>query len=97
MDKTVQIEDTAKIVAARAHYHCEACGRQTPLTAGQLAHRVPQTERYLKLYGPERIHHPLNLAWTCSLECNGRMDLRHRPLQLRDKLMEIDWALGRIV
>ena len=69
------IDDTRLTVAARARYHCEVCGKPTPLGRGQMAHRIPQRKRNLKKYGKAVIHHPRNLAWTCGLECNAAVSL----------------------
>jgi hypothetical protein len=57
-----------------ALYLCEHCGRSvnrygTP----QLAHRIAKTKANIKRYGESIIHHKLNLAPTCSLECNSAM------------------------
>lgn len=50
---------------------CEVCGKLMSLADCQLAHRVPKTKYNLKAYGPEVIHHELNLACVCSLRCNS--------------------------
>ena len=50
---------------------CEVCGKPLHLSNLQIAHRVPQYKSYLKQYGKEVIHHPLNLATVCSLACNS--------------------------
>lgn len=61
---------------------CEFC--DTILTIGnlQLGHRIPQTKGNLKKYGKAIIHHPLNLAGTCSLRCNGRASIRNHPVEI---------------
>jgi hypothetical protein len=75
MSKQTDIDDTRQQVATRAAYRCEVCGKPTPWGRGQLAHRIPQRKRNLKKYGKRIIHHPRNLAWTCSLECNAAVSL----------------------
>ena len=50
---------------------CEVCGKQLTLDTCQLAHRIPKTKYNLKTYGAKVIHHDLNLAVVCSLQCNS--------------------------
>ena len=41
----------------------------------QLAHRIPQRKHLLAKYGEAIIHHPMNMASTCSLECNASVSI----------------------
>lgn len=58
----------------------------------QLAHRIGQG--YISVYGEKIIHHPLNLALVCSLECNGKVNLHNRPEEKKALLEEILSDLG---
>lgn len=91
--KQQQIDDTRQIVAHRAGYRCEVCGKPTPLTDGQMAHRIPQRKHNLRLYGAAVIHHPLNIAWTCSLECNGKVSLGEHRWHIQALASEIIGAI----
>lgn len=54
---------------------CVICGKYlTPMTT-QLAHRIPQTDNNIKIYGKKIIHHEKNLRAVCSLECNKAVDI----------------------
>ena len=66
--KDLEVYETKSQVFERDGWKCHYCGKPAPL---QLAHRIPQTKRNLKKYGPEVIHHPLNLITTCD-ECNDK-------------------------
>jgi hypothetical protein len=70
---------------------CEVCGKQLHLGNLQLAHRIPKTKGYLKQYGKEVIHHPLNLATVCSLECNSRvlLDPKTHPIEAKELIERI--------
>jgi len=57
---------------------CEICGKP----ATQLAHRIPQTKTMLRLYGPEVIHHDLNLAAVCGLKHNAAVSIKNRPVRI---------------
>ena len=68
--------DMIERIYSRDGYRCQSCGASvykngTP----QLAHRVPQRKHVIERYGHAAIHHPLNLAAACCLECNGRLQL----------------------
>jgi len=79
------IDDTRELVYARAGYRCEVCNAPLSLVAHpQLAHRIPQKTRYLVRYGKAIIHHPDNLAATCSLVCNKKVDIGGQPLAVAE-------------
>ena len=68
--------ETHDTVMRRDRYTCQSChGSARRHGTEQLAHRVPKTAANIEKYGRESIHHPLNLAAACSLECNGRLQL----------------------
>ena len=54
---------------------CEVCGR--PLNEGQPqgAHRIGNTKANRAKYGDFVIDHRLNMGMTCSLKCNGKLDI----------------------
>ena len=54
---------------------CELCGR--PLNEGQPqgAHRIGNTKANRAKYGNLVIDHSLNIGMTCSLKCNGKLDI----------------------
>ena len=58
---------------------CEVCGR--PLRDGQPqgAHRIGNTKANRAKYGDLVIDHPLNIGYTCSLKCNGALDISMNP------------------
>ena len=61
----------------------------------QLAHRVPQRKHFLKRYGKEVIHHPMNLVSTCSLECNASVSIGGKPLEIAELVEKIKQELHR--
>lgn len=54
---------------------CEACGK--PLRDGQAqgAHRIGNTKQNRAKYGDFVIDHRFNIGYTCSLSCNGKLDI----------------------
>lgn len=58
---------------------CEVCG--APLNDGQPqgAHRIGNTQANRTKYGALVIDHPLNIGYTCSLKCNGALDISKDP------------------
>ena len=68
---------------------CEVCGKIIPQSEAQLAHRIPKTKMYLKKYGKEIIHHRLNLALVCGLECNSKVNIGNKP-------MEVEYIVDRV-
>lgn len=54
---------------------CEVCGK--PLKDGQAqgAHRIGNTKANRAKYGDLVIDHPYNIGYTCSLRCNGVLDI----------------------
>ena len=72
---------------------CEVCGRFVLYSDYQLAHRIPKTKFNLKMYGPEVIHHPMNLALTCGLRCNAAVNINHKPIEKQRLIDEIEELL----
>lgn len=60
---------------------CEVCGR--PLRDGQPqgAHRIGNTKANREKFGAFIIDHPLNIGYTCSLKCNGALDISQNPAE----------------
>lgn len=54
---------------------CEVCG--CPLNEGQPqgAHRIGNTKMNRAKYGDFVIDHRFNMGMTCSLKCNGKLDI----------------------
>ena len=73
------------------YYHsdgqCEVCGKPLVFGRPQLAHRIPDTKIYQKMYGNDILSHELNLALVCSLKCNSSV-LIDKKTALRDELVE---------
>jgi hypothetical protein len=76
---------------------CEVCGEPLHLSNLQIAHRIPKAKNYLKKYGKEVIHHPLNLATVCSLKCNDAvlLDPKTHPIEAQELIRKIKDALGK--
>ena len=76
---------------------CEVCGKPLHLGNLQLAHICPATKDYLKKYGKDVIHHPLNLATVCSLKCNDAvlLDPKTHPIEAQELVRKIKDALDR--
>ena len=74
---------------------CEVCGKPLHLGNLQLAHICPATKGYLKKYGKDVIHHPLNLATVCSLKCNDAvlLDPKTHPIEAQELIDRIKKAL----
>ncbi len=67
-----QIEETKLAVYLRVGGTCQACGKQVG-PAGHCGHVIPQSQ--IDRFGPEVIHHPLNMKWVCSLKCNHAIEI----------------------
>ena len=66
------LAETRVRLMLRAGGQCEICGKPIGTTTLQLAHRIPQTKVYLRMYGKKVIHHDRNLKAVCGLECNSK-------------------------
>jgi len=66
----------------RSKWMCFNCGKHLRLSEAQLAHKIPKTKLYLKQYGEDIIHHPLNMEVSCS-DCNSYalLDPKTNPLE----------------
>lgn len=68
---------------------CEVCGR--PLQDGQpqAAHRIGNTQVNRAKYGDMVIDSPLNVGYTCSLKCNGELDITQNPARVMALILRI--------
>lgn len=73
----------------RDEWTCQICGQPLMTGVAQLAHRIGQRKQFVKLYGAEVIHHPLNLLSVCSLQCNSAADISNRPAEVAQLVNEI--------
>lgn len=69
------------------------CGRPLQYNNFQLGHHIPQS--MLDKYGPEIIHHELNMTPVCCLECNKKVDIGTRPGSILVLLEQILEALNK--
>ena len=72
---------------------CEVCGK--PLIDGQKqgAHRIGNTKANRAKYGDFIIDHRLNMGITCSLKCNGVLDISKdtgKVIKLCKRIYEIE-------
>jgi hypothetical protein len=82
------------IIAERGG-RCEVCGRPVSQGQPQLAHRIPQRKHVIRRYGADVIHHPLNLALTCSLVCNARVSIAGSPVAMEMLYEQIKAEIDR--
>lgn len=54
---------------------CEVCGRALRDGQPQGAHRIGNTKTNREKYGSFVIDHRFNIGMTCSLKCNGALDI----------------------
>ena len=54
---------------------CEVCGRALSEGQPQGAHRIGNTKANRAKYGDFVIDHRFNMGITCSLKCNGKLDI----------------------
>lgn len=76
--ENIEVSETKLAILRRAGNTCEVCGNPIGPHNTQLAHRIPQSNANLAKYGKEIVHHPWNMAATCSLECNGKVIVHGR-------------------
>lgn len=70
----LEVGEAKERIFDRAGWRCEVCGRPIlDLGTPQLGHRIAQSKANRRKYGPEIIHHSLNMAATCCLDCNGKV------------------------
>jgi len=88
--------ETRKAVYARERGICETCGKHLKWGEFELAHRIPQNKTMLRIYGPEVVHHPRNLALTCkNAACNDGVSISNHPIEIAEMVREIREGLNR--
>jgi hypothetical protein len=80
-------------VFARDNWTCQTCGESIYIHGTpQAAHRIGKGKVNLRKYGPEIIHHPLNLVSVCSIgKCNDAVNIGNSPVEIEalvDKILE---------
>ena len=72
---------------------CEVCGKLLVNMQPQLAHRIHKPKgkkkRHSMNLAPEIIDHEFNLALVCSLGCNSKVLIDHKPLRKAELLTRI--------
>lgn len=90
----LEAEDQRQAIFERDEYRCQHCGGFINARGtAQLAHVIPQTVANLRKYGPEVIHHPLNMKSVCSLRCNSAVLIGDNPVARDALVTEIRAAL----
>lgn len=76
---------------------CAVCGKYIAIAFFQLGHRIPQRKDMIEKYGGQVIYHPRNMVGTCSLHCNGKVQLMPDSLEEKQFAESIrgDIAAGR--
>ena len=85
----LQAQDKKEMIYFDRDGKCEVCNKTIPFNQAQLAHRICKSKMNLAKYGSEVIHHPLNMALTCSLKCNAKVNIGNNPGKILDVLTEI--------
>lgn len=88
---SLNVYDMKILKCEKQHYKCGVCGELINPYTCQLAHRIPKTKFYLKLYGKKIIHHEFNMIAVCSLKCNSAVlcDPKTRPVEAQALIEEI--------
>ena len=86
-------KDQCRYALATSGGVCEVCGK--PLIDGQKqgAHRIGNTKANRTKYGDFIIDHRLNIGMTCSLKCNGVLDISKdtgKVIKLCKRIYEIE-------
>ena len=91
----LEIEDNKRTRYILAGNRCEHCGELMFYEQSQYAHRISKSKANLKKYGPEIIHHDLNLKLVCSLKCNSAVLLSPatHPVEAEKLVNEIRLAI----
>lgn len=54
-----------------------------------MSHRIPQRKHFVKRYGKDVVHHPLNFAACCGLTCNNKVSIGNHPVAIEQLVAEI--------
>ena len=73
---------------------CATCGKPLVIPF-DLSHKIPKGKVNLKKYGPEVIHHRLNVACTCPGSCNDAVMINPatQPVKAAEHVRRIKEAL----
>ena len=85
--KTLAISEMKLEKGYEQDWLCASCGEPLNISEAELAHRIPQRRWCLAKYGPEVIHHRMNVALTHHGACNDKMSLGNHPVAM-DALAE---------
>jgi hypothetical protein len=93
LEKLEAEEKREEKVFARDNWTCQTCGESIYIHGTpQAAHRLSKSKVNLRKYGPEIIHHPLNLVSVCSIgACNDYWNIGMNKVEtekLVDKILE---------
>ena len=80
--KTLAISEMKLELGYAQDWLCASCGEPLVVQEAELAHRIPQRKYLLKMYGPEVIHHRMNVALTHHGICNDKMSLGNHPVAM---------------
>jgi hypothetical protein len=93
MTEREQFDYREKKLSILAHYHYRCTYPGCKKRAVYLAHRIAKTKHNLEIYGPEVIHHELNVMPVCEIQAHNdcwNIDKNHvekRKLVARIKQM----------
>lgn len=90
----IDAQEGRLLIYNRDKGRCQACGNPVGWNDFQLAHRIASTMANRKRWGDCVIDHPLNRAVTCSLRCNGRMNIGMNPVKSAELAAKINEARG---
>ena len=82
-------KEQRRIAYAMSGGVCEVCGKPLNYGQPQAAHRIGNTQMNRKKYGSFIIDDPLNVGYTCSLECNGKLDISYKPNEVLKLIADI--------
>lgn len=68
---------------------CEVCGTPLSRYKMQMAHKIGNTITNRRKYGDFVVDHFLNVGMTCSLECNGKLDISMNPRACAELVVKI--------
>jgi 5-methylcytosine-specific restriction endonuclease McrA len=90
-EKQEAIDKREEKVFARDNYTCQTCKESIYIHGTpQAAHRISKSKMNLKKYGPEIIHHPLNMVSVCSIGyCNDHWNIGNSPIEIEKLVDEI--------
>lgn len=86
-------KDQRRYALATSGGVCEVCGSALNEGQPQGAHRIGNTKANRSKYGDFVIDHRLNMGMTCSLKCNGELDISRNTgevIKLCKKIYEIE-------